>query len=353
MEASELYLVCISLMSCCSAIDIIFLLVTIYQLLIKKYSVTIRNSFKTLTIITILAYTLCTIGDIIACVLRYKYYLSFNILVSCEAYLAAGKDIIYYYGNVTFFLLIFMRIQTSFQLSKFIMGYLSLLLIISMLSSIAWCGIIFVTANNSDKLATYLLYPWYPLTISDFLLNFSLFILFIHKIKNKDSMEGLEIADDITIMKKESDLIDYNNDKKIILNVMIKHCVLFGIALISNQSWYIVNFAGPVLIKASSLSKGFIREYTARSIENLINIVILWLVLQINNEKYVKVCGCWHECILKYCMKQDPDMIREGFISNEKQRSLMSINISDKIEGHHLIITNQNDMHPVQETHYL
>ena len=317
-----------------------------------------------LTIITILAYTLCTIGDISACILRYAYYLSYSELTPIEAYFAGAKDVIYYSGNVTFFILLFQRIQTSFRLSKCTMIYLSSLLTISMLSSLAWCLIVFITAQDSQTLSYDLLFAWYPLTISDFLLNLSLFILFLHKIKRKDTIEGVEAADDISVRRRQPSLslnynYDHDHDKQRIWNVMIKHCVLFGIALISNQSWYIVNFAGPILIQASSLSNGFIREYTARAIENTINVIVLWLVLKINNEKYVKVCKCWHSCILKYCMKEDPDVIREGFGSHDKQSILIPIGSEDSnklFEGPHFVATEHHSdatqkVH--RETHYI
>ena len=64
--------------------------------------------------------------------------------------------------------------------------------------------------------------------MSDFALNLSLFILFIYKIKNKDSMEGVEVADDISNTDSNTSSLCADNNKKTIWNVMIKHCVLYN-----------------------------------------------------------------------------------------------------------------------------
>ena len=44
--------------------------------------------------------------------------------------------------------------------------------------------------------------------------------------------------------------------------------------------------------------------------------MILWLVLKINNDKYIYLYECWHKCILKYCIKDDSNVIRKRFTSD-------------------------------------
>ena len=295
-----------------------------------------------------IALTLCTIGDIAHMIIRYKYYLTSQTWHTSEQYLATPKSIAYYFGNVTFFILLLLRIKTSFQLSKCTMYYLSLLLTISALLAIAYCFCLFYPSIASFEMwYFYAIICQYLLAIIDFMLNLSLFTLFIYKIKNKDSMEGMEVV----VLNKQSIDYDYNSDKKAIWNLMIKHCVLFGIAIISNQTWYINSIIGYTNPKGSPLEYKIAESYTARSVENVINIVIFWLVLKVNNDKYVCLCKCWHSCILKYCMKEDPIIIREGFVmNNSNQHGLLSItgNETDsnmyffehgKVEGHNLMVT--------------
>ena len=342
-----------SLMSLCLLIDIILCICTIYQLQLHNNYISISKSFKNLTITTMLAYTFCTIGDITQVIIRYKYFLTSQDWSTSEAYLAGAKDLIYYIGNFTFFLLLFMRIKTSFQLSKYIMSYLTVLLTISVVFSFSYCFFCFYSAGKSGILLNSLLsIAIYPLSTSDFILNLSLFILFIYKIKNKDTMEGVEVADDVL----DDISSDYNSDKKAIWNVMIKHCVLFGIALLSNQAWYIEVIVDCLSTTQTNFPTELIRDYTVRSVENVTNIIILWLVLKVNNGKYVSLCKCWHSCILEYCMKEDPDIIREGFVvndTNEKMllvgnnsdRSLLQRELNEKygVEGNNLIVTQ--DIH--------
>ena len=308
----------------------------------------ITESFKKLTIITMVSYTLCTIGDIAQMIIRYKYYLELDVWNASEADLIASKDVAYYLGNFTFFLLLFMRIKTSFQLSKCNMYYLSFLLATSTIFSILFCVITIYFAGKLESKYTstrlhYTVLDSYPLAICDFLLSLSLFILFIYKIKNKDSMEGIEMdADDLG--SASSSIID---DKKAIWNVMIKHCVLFGTALVINQSWYIVN-----IIDDSNVVNVYvtlIMIYSVRSVENAVNIIILWLVLKINSDKYVSLCKCWHVCLLRYCMKEDPNMIREGFGEKSLDERLCLNASGDKIEGHDLYVTDDIDKEQSRE----
>ena len=205
--------------------------------------------------------------------------------------------------------------------------------------------------TNNELLALYFSISF------DFLLDVTLFILFIHKIKNKNSMEGMEIADDLSSIDYHGRM-DYNSDKTAIWNIMIKHCVLFGIALLSDQAFYISMIIDDL---ESIVVLNLFRDYGIRCIENVLNIVVLWLVLKVNNDRYVQICKCWHKCILKYCMKEDPNMIREGFsIDNGRSMDNPRMTLSallgplleakdsydsedDKIEGHDLIVTQEND----------
>ena len=301
-----------------------FCFITICQLYGKKSDVSTRWYLKMLTILTMIAYTSCTIGDVIHMIIRFGNYLASNEWHLSESYLAGINDAVYYFGNFIFFVLLFMRIKTSFQLTKAIMYYLSMLLIMSIMCSIIYCFIIFyfvgkpgVTLNN------YLLITSYPLSITDLLLNMSLFFLFICKIKNKDTMEGIEIADNISTQSSNSNGPVSISNNRVIWNVMIKHCVLFGIAMISNQLWYVTTIIDALEISNTNFSSVLIRDYTARSVENTINIVILWLVLTVNNDKYVRLCNCWHRFVLKYCMKEDPSIIREGFVVDDNARMLV------------------------------
>ena len=180
-----------------------------------------------------------------------------------------------------------------------------------------WCFIVFYFANKTRNQRSQYFKPVSDtLPIIDFILNLSLTIVFIYKIKHKDSLEGIEIADDYRLTSVASSNFDYSTDKRAIWNVLIKHCILFGIVLFINQSFYISIILSRLSIVKEVITTQFVQNHTIRSIENVVNIVVLWLVLKINNDKYICLCKCWHKCILKNCMKEDPNMIREGFVVN-------------------------------------
>ena len=85
----------------------------------------------------------------------------------------------------------------------------------------------------------------------------------------------------------------------------------------------------------------------SRSIGNTIIVVILWLVLTINNDKYVYLCKCWHICLLKYCMKEDANVIREGFVVNEMSARVVPLLVNEhteRIEGKDLVATDKEDI---------
>ena len=341
MDTEEVYLTVIVGSVLCLLVDVTLLCITCYQLYIKNGSVSVSRSSKRLTMITMLCYSISTLGDVIHLILRYQFYLTSPIWNKPEAYLAGVKDIIYYSGNVTFFLLIFMQIKTSFQVSKYIMYYLSILLAVEIICSIIYSYIITYFAGAtlvvaaSRNVATS-----YVLSCNDFLLKMSLLILFVYKIRNRDSMEGVQVGYD--------DDSDPEDNRKAIWNVMIKHCLLFGIALCVNQTWYITTIL-------ETTGYAVLVDYSVRSVGNVINIYILWLALKVNDRKYVYLCECWHKCILKCCMKEDPDIIREGFVVNDGvgitltgyQEPLIHGDLNGRVEGHNLVVT-QHDLKGIE-----
>ena len=323
MQLFQIYLICILVMIALCIIDLLLCAITIYQLFLKKSYILISWYFKALTTFTITIYSLCAIGDIIHVIIRYQHYLKSTQWQLSEAYLAGTIDLLFYFGNFAFFLLLIIRIKSSFQLSKHIIFYLSLLLIIFTITGIINSFFVFYFGGKSftkwesqDQITEYIL------SITDFILSLSLFILFIYKLRNKDSLEGIEIADDLSLFNQGS---EYDHDGRgAIKNLMVKHCVLFGIALIANQFWYIAAIIAEVTTLTNDWAIDLITFYIFRSVEVWIINIVLWLVLKVNNDKYICLCKCWHLCMLKYCMKEDPNIIREGFVVEEKEQILMS-----------------------------
>ena len=267
-----------------------------------------------------LPYLLSTVGDTIQMIIRYNKYLMSPYMNATETTLVAAGIFNYNFGNISFIILLLIRIKSSLQISKQIIHYLSLLLFVYFILSI-WLSIVYIIHNDGDDGADtrvfYLSIITPALSIIEFLSDVSLWFIFIYKIKNKDSMEGMENINDnhgsYYSISEDIDTEDHHiNDKRSIWNVMIKHCVLFAIAISSNQSFWVTTL---ILTYHQPLRRNFgtsrllIVRWMARSVSSVVNIIILWLVLKINNEKYICLCKCLHTCVLKNCMKEDPNVI--------------------------------------------
>ena len=120
--------------------------------------------------------------------------------------------------------------------------------------------------------------------------------------------------------------------------------------LLFKRLWYMTLISVDTTQLSSKIDPAseLIMDYTSRSIENAINIAILWLPLKVNNEKYICLCKCWHKCILKFCMKEDPNMIREGFVVNDNEHGLLNVNDhfneqkdDEYVEGPGLVVADQ------------
>ena len=339
----DLYVVGIAAMIICSVFQSVIFVISFAQL--YCHTIHISQCTKSLVIIAIAGYLLCTIGDTIQMILRYMLWLPLEYFNPDEAKLVTIKDLFYFGGILSFFLLLLTKIRSSFQLSKPVQLWLLFLIITSTLISIYYALIWSLFMSDNENRAKIDL-PWTIATISlavvNFLIFFSLLLVFIYKIKHKDSLEGVDYVMHISI----NGSMDYDYNKKAIWNVMIKHCVLFGFAILSDQSFYITNLTqtGYKYIGWDvRYSKLLIVHYLCRAVGNTVSILILWLVLSINNDKYICLCKCVHSCTSKYCFREDANMIREGFVNEDRHYK-----ISDKIEGINLVVTKRTKSDNIQ-----
>ena len=85
-------------------------------------------------------------------------------------------------------------------------------------------------------------------------------------------------------------------------NVVAKQSVLFGIGIITNQAFlttiFINTFVEPDMFF-------IVQVYTscAQAFELSVNVLILWLVLRNNYNKYICLCKCCHIGMAKCCFK--------------------------------------------------
>ena len=88
-------------------------------------------------------------------------------------------------------------------------------------------------------------------------------------------------------------------------NVMVKHALLFGIAIFINQLFYCSDV---VTYFYESVLMWYCIPFMARAIETLVNVLVLWLILRVNYETYIGLCRCCHIGCGKCCFRNVDSM---------------------------------------------
>ena len=264
---------------------IIILFNIIYQLCIRDSSEWIDKTYRNLTIAIILSFTASTNTDLIHIVLS-NYVFPSNLPLMDKKGIVLCADASSFVGDIMFYMLVLMRIAIPFDVNLCMFRILTLSISIFVLASITYC------------LGLYLFYDsdfWFDvvlivLMINDFALNVIIFIVFTIKMKNMISDVDPTLSDAI------------QRNVNLISTTVVKHCILFGIAMILNQAFYIMNVVGNT---TNFLTQTWWTNlvYSVRALENVVNVLVLWLVLRVNYNRYIFLCGCCHKCIGKCCFK--------------------------------------------------
>eukprot|EP01084_Bolivina_argentea_P281917 482461_1 len=273
----------------CVTICVIISFTSIYQLLIKDSSSWIAKSYRNLTIITIIPFCICAICDFIHMSIRDSKSPNQYPPKSVELKLIGTTHIIFFFGNTMFYTLLLSRIYIAFNLQNWIYYIISTTIFVYGMSCIGYCCLFFILNQNDNK-HLFEFYEWEQkitgvLCFVDLTLNLSLFIIFI--VKLKQIIGGFQLD----IMTAE-----HMAQMQLITNVIIKHCVLFGIALITNESFFIY-----ILLFATLELKTYIVffVYAMRGLEIIVNVSVLSLILRINYDKYIILCKCCHILVAK------------------------------------------------------
>ena len=279
---------CIVIVSFCCLLAILVGLITFYQLFIQDSSEWINRTYRNLTITIMMLFIFTTIGDLIHAIIKYINFPHRTEFDHKESILIMINDILYFLGDIAFYVLILLRISLPFELNKCISIILIIFVLLFTISSMAYAVTIYMNENRYNDITNkvYIL----GISASDLLLNGSILFIFIYKMKKT-------IINIDPTLSKEAE-----NNVNLMTNVITKHSLLFGIAIIINQGFYMTLVYGQFL-QDWTIWAVYILSYTIRSIENMINVVILWLILRINYNKYIKLCKCCHICIGKCCFK--------------------------------------------------
>eukprot|EP01084_Bolivina_argentea_P197046 337728_1 len=281
-----------------SIIFIMILFISFYslcQMCGSGHKQKIKPLFRNLTITSIIAFCLTSFTDIIHMFIHMMEHKSFSSPI--EPKISGIADMFYYIGDITFYTLLLCRVyhvfaQTQFKLSKITIYIFCIQLIISFLAAIWHTLVVAFFYHSWEQWVQRGMPATYVLSANDFLLNVSLFILFYYKLKQT-------IVQIQTWNENESSI---NNSSANLFDVMTKHSVLYSLAIITNQFF----FVGVMLMCFTDLghehfSVGLIMIMILRSIEDLINVLALWLVLPHNKNVYSMCCCTCHRCVSAVC----------------------------------------------------
>ena len=274
---------------------ILFTLLLLYRIITTKQT-KIPKFILITTILSISSCSLCIGGDTFHIIKSLLIEDNDNIISSHFTLIMAITDILYYIASISFYIILIMRVYFSFQDSVYKLNkYFLYLLCILILASILLCIIYLITLfiylpdgmkeflNSTKWIAISFVIIWSSL---DILLS----IIFIYKLWQ------VIISLDIDIVNNN----DNNNFDKII-NLITRHCILFGLAIIAN---IIVLFAYIYLTFIINNIITILIFYISRTFENLFIIIALFLSLNINHFIYNKLCKYFHSCFLNCCIKK-------------------------------------------------
>eukprot|EP01084_Bolivina_argentea_P135124 238162_1 len=274
-------------MALCCIIAVAVSLTTFYQICIIDSSAWLNRLYKNLTMITMIIFTLSSIGDLIHSMVRY-FSPDLQMSETGSIINSIVVNVLYLSGNVLFYILILLRIYIPFRLNKCLAYFLFVIIIISAILSVIYCVVIWYFYYDHDQYWIFLLVT---LSSNDFILNVFIFSLFIYKMR--------KTVISIDPLKSEEALTKTN----VMTSVIIKHCILFGIGIALNQGYFIIHLYETFTDKYAFLMYQCL-GYSARAIQTVATVVVLCLVLRINYNKYICLCKSCHLSIGKCCFKR-------------------------------------------------
>eukprot|EP01084_Bolivina_argentea_P252141 423152_1 len=259
-----------------------------YQLCIQDSSLRIDITYRNLTMLTMIFCTFSSIGDFIHLTIKLLDFPFREVEDDPETILEIAIVAIYFIATILFYTLIVHRIYKPFKLNKCLCYCLFGLILISAIFSGLYCHLFWLEYDAFDKEVKYVLFP---LSISDLILNISIMLIFVYK------MRSTIININITMSDRTE------NQVNLIANAIVKHSVLFGIAIITNQGYYISMFYDTMSGDYRDIVVNYCLPYSLRTLESFTNIIVLWLVLPISYDKYICICKYCHLGAFKCCMR--------------------------------------------------
>eukprot|EP01084_Bolivina_argentea_P143325 251727_1 len=242
--------------------------------------------FKFLTLFTILSCLVCSSLDIVHITIHFIECSFFQSKL--ESIIAGFADIAYFIGSIIKIWFVFKG--TIYEISLCTLTVLGFLVSVIIFFAVWHCNDTAFQQHKSDynpkeRPATD------ALSAADLVLNVVLFSLFWYKLRQT-----------IVCVQIDQSVNQNYNPSNRLLEIISKHSILFGVAMITNQCFYI----GIILeeyfrIDKINYTEAILILFSARALENLVNALVLWLMLAINLKLYFKLCGICHTKMQNCC----------------------------------------------------
>eukprot|EP01084_Bolivina_argentea_P119567 211979_1 len=274
-------------------IGVTFTVLLLLRITTHSQTKAIKLSVIIVTVISSICCTLCMICDLIH--ISKVFTTDFGIVSNNFHTIMAVGDIFLYNGDVAFYSLLILRVNYAFmdsvyKLNKCFLWLLWATIIVAVLLGIAYITflIIYNTVLQTD--------PFFAVIfmVIEFVLDILLSFIFIYKLFQV--IFSLDITDDIQKSTTSTQII----------NVIIRHCILFGIVIAANVTLLICYMFWIFVVKhPQNHTILALFCYLSRSLENLCIVVVLFLNLKINRSTYRYLCkkchfGCLYCCMCTY-----------------------------------------------------
>eukprot|EP01084_Bolivina_argentea_P177037 306229_1 len=309
----------------------IFLILTtliLIKLVIQLCTVKhIRKWHRYMTLISALFNTLCSSCDLIHIV--WCFIINGTLVSHVFDEIIVASDVFYYIGDLALYILLISRIHYTFQntlyaVRKCTLTFFAVLICVSALCAAHYC-IVIVVIKDEDQVIQYNIPAVTTLEITDLILNMSLIVLFIWKLKQLATfIHDIENSNELSIQttspmhpssiftesEKHSKRkitakasLQINNKQNNLIILITKHTVLGSIVVVTNQCYWIGYMIVSYLLHAEESDGHVAFVYGIRVFENFMNVLVLYLALTINRKYYRNLCffcdNCCYKCILK------------------------------------------------------
>eukprot|EP01084_Bolivina_argentea_P295253 508258_1 len=286
-------------------------------------------------LISAISFTLGICNGTLRCYLSYLFH-SNNLLQN--KHINTYDNIFYFFGSNLFYIIVLLNLRNLFNNTMYALSKKTFIAIVIIITIQTVCSL-WYTINEIISIEMLNQLPTFCVISFGLLLNIILMILFIIKLR---------------------DIISMHTDSNSMIDKIIKHLFLFGIAILFNIIFYII------LICDKYILYNPLYIFVIRCIDQFSNLLALYFCFKFNQHIYYKICFKVHQFNRKCCMHNTNqintssnrnqmhntnqmnfrnDTINIGVLKSNKFESIIGLN--DEINNHQTrmkrILNNLND----------